>query len=58
MSTNDYVKLLTQTWMQHVSTPKSERQKKRNEKKEEMPPFAERWFGILPYFFLFFKRKQ
>ncbi|WP_437178081.1 YqzE family protein [Heyndrickxia coagulans] len=44
--------------MQHVSTPKSERQKKRNEKKEEMPPFAERWFGILPYFFLFFKRKQ
>ncbi|GER68368.1 hypothetical protein BpJC7_27580 [Weizmannia acidilactici] len=57
MSTNDYVKFMTQTVMQHISTPKSERQQKRNQKKEEMPPFVERWFGIIPYVFSFLKRK-
>ncbi|WP_018661546.1 YqzE family protein [Heyndrickxia acidiproducens] len=57
MSTNDYVKYMTQTFMHHMNTPKTERKQKKELKKQEMTPFMTRWFGILPFFFLFFKRK-
>jgi hypothetical protein len=58
LSTNDYIKYITQTFVQHYSIPKSERKQKRIQKKEEKPPFLLNWFGLLPYAFLMlFKRK-
>ncbi|HWJ80307.1 MAG TPA: YqzE family protein [Niallia sp.] len=58
MKTNDYVKYLTQTFVQYMDQPKEERQKLKEQRKENKEPFMLRWFGILPYVIAFrFKRK-
>ncbi|MFT8319439.1 MAG: YqzE family protein [Bacillus sp. (in: firmicutes)] len=49
MNTNDYVKFLTQTFVQYMDQPKDQRQKLRAERKNQKEPFMLRWFGILPY---------
>ncbi|MEK4824986.1 YqzE family protein [Niallia sp. FSL W8-0951] len=53
MNTNDYVKYLTQTFVQYMDQPKEERKKLRAERKGLKEPFMLRWFGILPYLILF-----
>ncbi|MEM5592314.1 YqzE family protein [Niallia circulans] len=59
MNTNDYVKYLTQTFVQYMDQPKEERKKLRAERKGLKEPFILRWFGILPYLILFsFKRRN
>ncbi|KLV27205.1 YqzE family protein [Niallia circulans] len=59
MNTNDYVKYLTQTFVQYMDQPKEERKKLRAERKGLKEPFMLRWFGILPYLILFsFKRRN
>ncbi|MGE8204496.1 YqzE family protein [Heyndrickxia sp. NPDC080065] len=58
MSTNDYVKFITQTFVKHFDIPKSARKQIRIQKKEGKDPFLYRWFGVLPYSILMvFKRK-
>jgi len=52
MNTNDYIKYLTQTVVQHFDRPKEERKKMKMEKKELKEPFLHRWFGMLPYMFM------
>lgn len=49
MKTNDYVKYITQTFVQYIDQPKEERKKMRLERKEARASFWYRWFGILPY---------
>jgi len=59
MNTNDYVKYLTQTFVQYMDQPKEERQKLRAERKGLKEPFMLRWFGVLPYLIMFsFKRRK
>jgi hypothetical protein len=48
MSTNDYVKFVTQQFVAYMDRPKSDRQQKREQRKREREPFLVRWFGILP----------
>ncbi|GIN38353.1 YqzE family protein [Heyndrickxia oleronia] len=58
MSTNDYVKYITQTFVKHFDTPKSDRIQSRLERKKQKNPFLYRWFGVLPYsIIMLFKRK-
>jgi len=49
MNTNDYVKYLTQTFVQYMDQPKDQRKQLKKEKKDQKEPFMLRWFGILPY---------
>ncbi|MDQ0213852.1 hypothetical protein J2S13_000246 [Oikeobacillus pervagus] len=59
MSTNDYVKFITQTFVKHFNQPKIERKKNRAVRKEKRLPLIDRWFGIIPYALkLFFKKKR
>lgn len=59
MNTNDYVKYLTQTFVQYMDQPKEQRLKLKEEKRGLREPFMLRWFGILPYLILFsLKRKK
>lgn len=49
MKTNDYVRFLTQTVLEHLETPKEERLKRKMEKKEQKEPFTYKYFGSMPY---------
>ncbi|WP_343803393.1 YqzE family protein [Bacillus carboniphilus] len=58
MSMNDYVKFITQTFVQHYDQPKEKRKEKRIQKKEQKAPFLVNWFGLVPFAVLsIFKRK-
>ncbi|MCP8967094.1 YqzE family protein [Ectobacillus ponti] len=48
MSTNDYVKFVTQQVVSYMNSPKEARQEKKQLKRFERPPFLTRWFGVLP----------
>ncbi|GAA3322015.1 hypothetical protein GCM10020331_040210 [Ectobacillus funiculus] len=48
MSTNDYVKFVTQQFVSYMDSPKQERKQKREERRNVRDPFLVRWFGILP----------
>lgn len=59
MNTNEYVKYLTQLFVQYFDQPKSERKQHRLHKKQEKASLWFRWFGILPYAIaLFWKSKR
>jgi hypothetical protein len=49
VSTNDYVKFVTQQIVGYINQPKEERKQKRIQRKMEQSPFVNRWFGILPF---------
>ena len=51
MKTNDYVKYLTKTVVEHWDTPKDERKRRKIERKQMQEPFTYRYFGIMPYIF-------
>lgn len=57
MKTNDYVKYMTQQFVQYMDQPKEERKTKKF-KKEERAPFANRWFGMIPLSFMLWYRKK
>ncbi|GMB07647.1 YqzE family protein [Thermolongibacillus altinsuensis] len=58
MSTNDYVKYMTEQFVRYMDQPKEERRKLREQKRQEKPPFLNRWFGMLPLAIsMLFKRK-
>ncbi|WP_449536957.1 YqzE family protein [Ferdinandcohnia sp. Marseille-Q9671] len=48
MSTNDYVKFVTQQFVKFIDQPKEVRKATKQQRKEELPPLTNRWFGILP----------
>ncbi|RLQ98250.1 YqzE family protein [Falsibacillus albus] len=59
MSTNDYVKYITQTFVKHFDQPKSERRELRSKRKDERPPLLYHWFGVIPYaFMMIFKKRR
>ncbi|AJI22667.1 YqzE family protein [Priestia megaterium] len=58
MKTNDYVKYMTQQFVQYMDQPKEERKTKKIQKKEERAPFANRWFGVIPLSFMLWYRKK
>ncbi|MBM7701553.1 YqzE family protein [Metabacillus iocasae] len=58
MKTNDYVKFVTQQFVQYMDQPKTERKMKRVQRKEERSPFPSRWFGMLPLGFMIWYRKK
>lgn len=49
MSTDDYVKYMTETIIKHLERPKSERKESRKKRKEGKGPFLFNWFGLIPY---------
>ena len=48
MSTNDYVKYLTETFIKHFELPKEERKQLKLDKKSAREPALTHWFGLLP----------
>jgi hypothetical protein len=48
MSTNDYVKFVTQQFVSYMNSPKQDRKQKRQQRRSEREPFLNRWFGVLP----------
>ncbi|WP_445490479.1 YqzE family protein [Niallia sp. 03133] len=58
MNTNDYVKYLTQTFVQYMDQPKEQRKKLKAERRDNKEPFMLRWFGILPYVIAASVKKQ
>ncbi|MFX3624887.1 MAG: YqzE family protein [Ectobacillus sp.] len=48
MSTNDYVKFVTQQFVTYMDSPKQDRKQKRQQRRSEKELFSVRWFGVLP----------
>ena len=48
MKSNDYVRFLTETFLEHFDTPKEERRRKKEMRKQKKVPFTYKWFGIIP----------
>ncbi|MDX8359616.1 MULTISPECIES: YqzE family protein [Bacillaceae] len=58
MSTNDYVKYVTQQIVSYIDQPKEERKKYRQKRKNERTSFGNRWFGVLPFAFSMFVHRK
>ncbi|WP_458412512.1 YqzE family protein [Schinkia sp. CFF1] len=48
MSSNDYVKYVTEQFVKYVGTSKEERVNQRKKRKSEQDPVLTRMFGIIP----------
>ncbi|MDQ0218338.1 YqzE family protein [Peribacillus cavernae] len=58
MSTNDYIKFLTQQFVKYMDVPKNERKLRRENRKKLKKPFVSNWFGVLPFaIMMLFKRR-
>ncbi|WP_163581100.1 YqzE family protein [Gracilibacillus saliphilus] len=60
MSNNDYVKYMTQRIVKYMDTPKDERKKLKEARKQQEIAYSNKWFGVLPFAFrlLIQKRKD
>ncbi|MCA1031712.1 YqzE family protein [Bacillus timonensis] len=59
MSTNDYVKFVTQQIVSYIDKPKEVRKQTRQKRKQEKSPMLDRWFGVIPFaFMLWYKKKK
>ncbi|PLR68111.1 MULTISPECIES: YqzE family protein [Bacillaceae] len=58
MSTNDYVKYMTQQLVRYMDTPKEERKVKKTNRKKERQPLFSRWFGVLPFAVMLLMKKR
>lgn len=58
MSTNDYVKYMTQQIVRYMDTPKEERKVRKTILKKERQPLVSRWFGVLPAAVMLFMKKR
>ncbi|MGN8645462.1 YqzE family protein [Gracilibacillus sp. HCP3S3_G5_1] len=60
MSNNDYVKYMTQRIVKYMDTPKDQRKKQKEERKQQDIAYSNKWFGVLPFAFrlLIQKRKD
>ncbi|KOR86662.1 hypothetical protein AM233_23500 [Bacillus sp. FJAT-22058] len=57
MSTNAYIKYLTQQLVEYFNLTKKERKEKRRHRKEDKNPGMSHWFGIVPFALSMFVRK-
>jgi hypothetical protein len=58
LSTNDYVKFVTQQIVTYIDQPKDKRKAKKKAKKNNKLSFQYRWFGMIPLALsLLFKKK-
>jgi len=48
MSTNDYVKFMTQQIVSYMDKPKEVRKQTKEQRKTERGSISSHWFGILP----------
>ncbi|MBO1626558.1 YqzE family protein [Bacillus cereus] len=48
MSTNDYVRFVTQQFVSYMDAPKEDRKQKKQQRRSEKAPFLNRWFGMIP----------
>lgn len=58
MSTNDYVKFVTQQIVGYIDHPKDERKKLKQKRKSEKEPFLTRMFGVIPVAFMLYLKKK
>lgn len=58
MSTNDYVRFITEQFVNYLDMPKDERRQERLQKKISKEPLSVRLFGILPTAFLLMLRRK
>lgn len=58
MSTNAYIKYLTQQLVQYLNLTKSERIEHRQQRKEEKTSPISTWFGIVPFAISMFLKKR
>jgi len=58
MSTNDYIKYITQQLVQYYDKPKELRKQQREDKKDLKSSFSFRWFGVIPYALSMLLRKK
>lgn len=56
MSTNNYLKFITEEFVKYFNNPKEIR-KKRREEKQEQTIYSNRWFGVIPFSFKMFLKK-
>ncbi|GGH79678.1 YqzE family protein [Pullulanibacillus pueri] len=49
MNSNDYVKYLTEQFVQYMNRPRDERKTQREERKDMRGPVHYHLFGLLPY---------
>lgn len=56
MSTNNYLKFITEEFVKYFNNPKEIR-KKRREEKQEQTFYSNRWFGVIPFSFKMFLKK-
>ena len=55
MSTNAYLKFLTEEFVKYLNSPKENRKEK---KVAEKDAYLNRWFGVLPFSLKFFIRRK
>ncbi|MGD7009412.1 YqzE family protein [Metabacillus sp. 84] len=58
MSSNDYIKYVTQQVVKYMDTPKEQRQQEKEIKKETRTPFWFKWFGVLPISIMLWVKKR
>ena len=58
MSTNAYIKYLTQQLVQYFNLTKTERKENRQQRKDERPSSVSIWFGMLPFALAMFFKKM
>ncbi len=60
LANNDYVKYMTQRIVKYMDTPKDERKKLKEARKQQEIAYSNKWFGVLPFAFrlLIQKRKD
>jgi len=59
MSNNDYVKYVTEKIVHYMDTPKNERKKQKEYRKENQTIYPNKWFGVIPFAVrLFFQNRK
>ena len=46
MSTNDYVRFVTQQFVSYMDAPKEDRKQKKEQRRAEKEPFMNKWFVL------------
>lgn len=57
MTTNNYLRFLTEELMKYFNQPKEERKMKRKTRGSKSSYYFNRWFGIIPFSFRLFIKK-
>ncbi|WP_425432223.1 YqzE family protein [Gracilibacillus orientalis] len=58
LASNEYVKYMTQRIVKYMDTPKDERKKLKDERKQQEITYSNKWFGVLPFAFRLFIQKR